>query len=352
MFVHTDTAAVRAGEELNLAALRDYLTGKIAGAEDGIAVEQFPGGHSNLTYLLRIGGKEYVLRRAPLGPVPPKAHDMAREFRVLQAVHPHFPEAPEVYVLCEDAGVIGAVFYLMERRRGIVVRKEIPPQIRAIPDYARKISETLVDTMVRMHAVDIQKHGLTSLGKPEGFVERQVKGWTERWQRSQTTPLPEMDEVAEWMMRTLPRELPPTLVHNDFKLDNIMLDEHDPSRVVAVLDWEMTTVGDPLIDVGLTLCYWGLGGAPHLTGEDAEGMMSGPGWFTREEFVDRYASRTGRDLSAIGWHEVLGYFKLAVILQQIYYRWYKGQTKDDRFRDFDKRVESLARTAARLMEKA
>lgn len=343
-----DTAAVRPGEELDLAALRDYLTGKLEGAAEGVALEQFPGGHSNLTYLLRAGGREYVLRRAPLGPVAPKAHDMAREFRVLQAVHPHFPEAPRPYVLCEDPAVIGAVFYLMERRRGIVIRREIPEAIAGIPNYARRLSETFVDCLVRMHAVDIEKHGLTALGKPAGFVPRQVTGWSERWERAKTAPLPEMDRVIEWLKATAPPELPPTLVHNDFKLDNLMLSE-DARGVAAVLDWEMATVGDPLIDAGLTLCYWALGGAPHLAGN---GFMSAPGWFTREEFIERYAAATGRDMSAINWHEVLGYMKLAVILQQIYYRWYKGQTQDDRFRDFAPRVAMLARTAAELMERA
>ena len=346
--MRTDTAAVRKGEELNLGALTDYLGGKIDGVERGIEVEQFPGGHSNLTYLLEIGGREYVLRRAPLGPVAPKAHDMVREYRVLHAVHPHFPPAPEVYLVCEDSGVIGAPFFLMERRRGIVLRTKVPPEVAAHENYASRISRAFIDCMVRLHSVDVQKHGLTMLGKPEGFVERQVKGWSERWERARTQPSPEMDRVAAWLAATVPPSGAPTLVHNDFKLDNVMLDSNSPDRIEAVLDWEMTTVGDPLCDLGLTLCYWC---STLVPGTSLEAVTTGPGWSTRDEFVARYAEKTGRDVSTLPWHETFGVFKLAVILQQIYYRFWRGQTTDERFRNFDQRVSVLTRLAAQMMEK-
>ncbi|MEO8028280.1 MAG: phosphotransferase family protein, partial [Bryobacteraceae bacterium] len=251
--MHSDTSSVRRGEELNLEVLQSYLTGKIEGAEGGILVEQFPGGHSNLTYLLEIGGKEYVLRRAPLGPVAPKAHDMARESRVLQAIHPHFPPAPEVFLLCEDPSVLGAVFFLMERRRGTIIRDEIPEDIAAQPEYPRRISEALIDCMVQLHAIDIEKTGLIKIGKPEGFLQRQVGGWAERWHRAVLEPQPAMNRVIEFLQGSIPPSGKPTLVHNDFKLDNVMLGQGDPDKVVAVLDWEMTTVGDPLCDLGLTL---------------------------------------------------------------------------------------------------
>jgi aminoglycoside phosphotransferase (APT) family kinase protein len=345
--MHTDTAAVRKGEELNLGALTDHLRGKIEGVEHGIEVEQFPGGHSNLTYLLEIGGREYVLRRAPLGPVAPKAHDMVREYRVLHAVHPHFPPAPEVYLVCEDPAVIGAAFFLMERRRGIVLRTKVPPGVASHQDYASRISRAFIDCMVQLHSVDVEKHGLTSLGKPEGFVERQVKGWSERWERARTQPSPEMDRVAAWLAVTVPPSGPPTLVHNDFKLDNVMLDSNSPDRIEAVLDWEMTTVGDPQCDLGLTLCYWC---STLVPGTSLEAITTGPGWYTRDEFVARYAEKTGRDLSALPWHETFGVFKLAVILQQIYYRFWRGQTTDERFRNFDQRVRVLTGLAAEMME--
>jgi aminoglycoside phosphotransferase (APT) family kinase protein len=345
--MHTDTAAVRKGEELNLDALAGHLRGKIAGVEGGIAVEQFPGGHSNLTYLLNIGGREYVLRRAPLGPVAPKAHDMVREYRVLNAVHPHFPPAPEVYLVCEDPAVIGAAFFLMERRRGIILRDRVPPEVSRHEDYATRISRAFIDCLLQLHAVDVEKFGLTSLGKPEGFVERQVKGWSERWERARTEASPEMDRVMAWLAATVPPSGPPSLVHNDFKLDNVMLDETTPDRIEAVLDWEMTTVGDPLCDLGLTLCYWS---STLIPGTSHQAVTTGPGWFSRDEFVAYYAEKSGRDLFSLVWHEVLGVFKLAVILQQIYYRFWRGQTTDERFRNFDERVKLLTLQAARMME--
>jgi len=333
--MHTDTAVVRKGEELSLGALTDHLRGKIDGVEQGIEVEQFPGGHSNLTYLLRIGGREYVLRRAPMGPVAPKAHDMVREYRVLHAVHPHFPPAPQVYLVCEDPTVIGAPFFLMQRRRGIVLRTQVPPEVAAYENYQGRISRAFIDCLVQLHSVDVEQHGLISLGKPEGFVARQVKGWSERWERARTTPSPEMDRVMVWLAETIPPSGRPTLVHNDFKLDNVMLDETTPDRIEAVLDWEMTTVGDPLCDLGLTLCYWC---STLVPGTSLEAITTGSGWYSRDEFVSRYAEKTGRDVSALPWHEVFGVFKLAVILQQIYFRFWRGQTLDERFRNFDQRV--------------
>lgn len=336
--VTDDVIAVRPGEELDLHSLEGYL------GEGPVELKQFGGGHSNLTYLLKTSANEYVLRRAPLGPVPPKAHDMAREFSVLRALHPVFPQAPRVYRLCEDPAVIGATFYLMERRRGRVFRD--PAEIAA---EGAEISAAIVDTLIELHAVDIEASGLIVLGKPEGFLERQVQGWSERWRRAQTEVVPDADRVIAWLGERRPPALPATLVHNDYKLDNLMFAAGE-ARVEAVLDWEMTTVGDPLADLGLSLCYWQLGGAHSIAGGAAPG---GPaGWFTRDQFVERYAARTGRDLTHLRWHEVLGVFKLAVILQQIYYRYAQGQTRDPRFARFDERVRGLIAQAATLVEGA
>jgi aminoglycoside phosphotransferase (APT) family kinase protein len=341
--MRSETDAVRKGEELPAAALADYLKGKIEGAERGIEIEQFPKGHSNLTYLLRAGGHEYVLRRGPLGPVPPKAHDMARECRVLAAVHPHFPEAPKPYHLCEDPGVIGAVFFIMERRRGHVLRDSAPEEVASLPRYPQRISEAFVDCLARLHAIDVARHGLVALGKPEGFVERQVRGWAERWHRAKTEELPAMNEVIAWLERNLPPSGPPTLVHNDFKLDNVMLRRGEAGAVEAVLDWEMATVGDPLADLGLALCYWAW--APSVPSTAVSALTVQPGWYGRDEFVSRYAEKTGRDVKLVGYHEVLGVFKLAVIIQQIYFRYHRGQTSDERFRVFGERAKALVNLA-------
>lgn len=345
----SDTAPIRPGEELDHSTLNEYLHKHMPEARAGFAIEQFPGGHSNLTYLVRMGTAEYVLRRAPLGPVAPKAHDMAREFKVLAAVHPHFPPAPKPFLLCEDASVIGAVFYLMQRRRGVVLRAEVPAAWSANPAFPQLVSKAFLECLIQLHSVDIIKHGLISLGKPDGFVARQVKGWSERWHRSKTHSLPHMDRVMEYLHQQLPADGPPTLVHNDFKLDNLMLDANDPSRVEAVLDWEMTTVGDPLVDLGLTLCYWDPPDAEVREGP-VPCLTNGPGWMTREELIGQYIERTGRRLDALRYHEILGIFKLAVIVQQIYHRWHNGQTKDQRFATFHKRVHSLVEAAYEKVE--
>jgi aminoglycoside phosphotransferase (APT) family kinase protein len=353
----TDTAPVRTGEELDRERLTGYLRAHLPEAPDHIEIQQFPNGHSNLVYLIRAGAQEYVLRRPPLGPVPPKAHDMAREFRVLDAVHPHFPEAPRVVLLCEDPAVIGATFFLMERRHGIVLRDQPPAEWASVPNYAQLASEAFVDCLVRLHSVDVSLPKIGALGKPEGFVARQVRGWAERWQGAKTEETPAMDLVIEWLYLRVPAAQAATLVHNDFKLDNVMLSA-GADRVEAVLDWEMTTLGDPLSDLGLTLCYWVWASVSEQSGASRNDphpatpvITTKPGWYTRDEFVQRYAQRTGRDVTQVGYYEVLGIFKLAVILQQIYFRFHRGQTRDERFRHFDKRVRALVRLAAEMTDR-
>ena len=344
-----DAAPIREGEQIDSQALAGYLRGKLDGVEQGLTVNQFPGGHSNLTYLVQAGSREYVLRRPPLGPVAPKAHDMAREFTVLRAVHPVFPQAPQAYLLCDDPSVIGAIFFVMERRRGLVLRREIPAPYAGDGGFGPRVSQAFVDCLAALHAVDVSR---LMLGKPGGFLERQVTGWAERWQRAQTEALPQMDQIIAWLTARLPESPPPTLVHNDFKLDNLMLDAADPGRVEAVLDWEMTTVGDPLVDLGCVLCYWPEAGDPPVRRDALSSITTRPGWFTRAQLVERYAARTGRDVSRLGYYEVFGIFKVTVVLQQIYFRYRRGQTHDERFRDFGERVRGLVEVTANLAEKA
>jgi aminoglycoside phosphotransferase (APT) family kinase protein len=354
-----ETAPVRTGEELNVDSLTDYLRGRIEGAEGGITVEQFPSGHSNLTYLLRTnkGGREYVLRRGPLGPVAPKAHDMAREFRLLQMVHPHFPPAPNVFLLCEDPAVLGSAFFVMERRHGIILREAVPSELVGLPNYPQLISEAFIECLAHLHDIDVFKTGLVALGKPEGFLARQVQGWGERWHRAITDDMPnasatKMDGVIGWLADRMPLSPAPSLVHNDYKLDNVMLRAECLPSVAAVLDWEMATVGDPLADLGLALCYWTWAAqAAQLHTHELPSLTSQPGWYTRDQFVQRYAEQTGRDLSQIGYYEVLGVFKLAVILQQIYYRFKRRQTSDPRFQNFDERVHAFIEVASTLTRK-
>jgi aminoglycoside phosphotransferase (APT) family kinase protein len=361
MAASNDSAAVRAGEELDLAALDRYLRGNLIEFDltTQIEVAQFPGGHSNLTYRVGYGEQEFVLRRPPIGPVAPTAHDMPREYKLLAAINPHFPLAPKPMLLCEDPAIIGAPFFLMERRRGFIVRFKVPEQIGERLELRKQLSETVVDTLVALHAVDIQATGIVKIGKPEGFVARQIHGWAERWRRSKTGELTEMDQVIGWLEERIPENTThdATIVHNDFKLDNIMLDLEDPARVVALLDWEMCTVGDPLIDVGLLLTYWTMRGR---TGESEtadqnnslRAVTNGPGWLSRQEIIGRYEAGTGRDLSRIVFYETFARFKVAVVIQQIYFRYVQGQTRDERFRNFDALVKELIQEALELAERS
>ena len=353
--MESDVRYVRSGEDLDWPRLAAWLRERlpacgIPGLDVGgePAIGQFPGGHSNLTYVLTFGNADVVVRRPPFGPVPATAHDMAREFRWLAAMHRVFPLAPRPYVLCEDPGVVGSVFYAMERRRGLVVRSEEPAHVQHA-DARRRISAAMVDALADLHAVDVDRHGLSALGKPAGFVERQVRGWTERWQRAQTARLDEMDALAAWLRDRLPPNPDrPAVVHGDFKLDNVMLDADDVGRVVAVLDWEMGALGDALVDVGILLAYW----APTAPPEQRDALTTvthRSGYFTRDEIVARYAEKSGRDLTNIRYYEVFALFKIAVVIQQIYYRYVNGQTQDARFASFDARVAYLARHAAAMV---
>ena len=348
-----DTSAVRAEEQLDLGALSSYLEREGFSRGQRISVEQFPGGHSNLTYLLKLDGAgEYVLRRPPLGPVAPKAHDMVREFRVLRAVHPVFPPAPKPALLCEDLAVLGAPFYLMERRRGLVIRRENPPEIGDDIRLRRRVGEALLDTLVALHAVDAGLPPVSEIGKPAGFLERQLSGWFGRFQRARTRDLPAMDRLMEWLSARLPAPAGATLLHDDYKLDNVMLDPADPARVVAVLDWEMSALGDPLVDLGILLCYWPEAGDPPERRDSISPVTAMPGWPTRAELVERYAEKTGRDVSRIAYYQIFAIFKVAVVLQQIFHRYYLGQTSDPRFASMEERVLGLVRVATEMMEKA
>jgi aminoglycoside phosphotransferase (APT) family kinase protein len=353
--VQGETRAVRPAEQIDWDALASYLrihlpVQSIPGLDLSREMEiaQFPGGHSNLTYLARFGGAELVVRRPPLGPVAATAHDMAREYRWISALHPFFPLVPRAYLLCEDTSVIGSVFYVMERRRGMIVRHDEPLGLANRPDQRRRVSEALIDTLVDLHAIDVSVGALAALGKPAGFVGRQIRGWTERWQHSKIAEVPEMDALAAWLADRMPPDpLTPSVVHGDFKLDNVMLDPLDPGRMVAVFDWEMSALGDPLVDVGILLAYW-TPAAPPAQRDALTTVTDRPGWLTPQQIVERYAARSGRDLAAIRFYETFALFKIAVVIQQIFFRYSRGQTDDPRFATFGERVASLARHAATL----
>ncbi len=346
----SDVIPVREGEDFDQAALAAYLKGRLEGAERALEVRQFGGGHANLTYLLRFGegedAVEYVLRRPPLGPVAASAHDMHREYRALSALYRGFPLAPRAYLYCDDLSVIGATFFVMERRCGVVVRGVVPPEFGGgkDPEANRKLSRVVVDVLAELHAVDPDEVGLGDIGKPDGFMRRQVEGWAGRFQRAKTREMPLADELARWLLETLPRSPAPTLLHNDWRLDNMAVAPDDPGRCVAVYDWDMCTLGDPLADLGTVLAVWA------DPGEEGVGTQSMPttlpGWLSRAEAAARYAERSGRDLSALPWYVTFGTFKMGVVLQQIYHRFHRGQTRDARFAVFERLADDLFRLAA------
>jgi aminoglycoside phosphotransferase (APT) family kinase protein len=347
-----ETTRVREGEGFDLAAVERYLREHVEGQPEGeLEVRQFPSGASNLTYLLKIADWEGVLRRPPLGPVPPKAHDMGRESRILTKLHEAYPLAPKPYFFCEDESVIGAPFYVMERRQGVVVDDSLPEGVEPSCELCRGISRTVADTLVELHAVDPAASGLGDLGRPEGFLERQVRGWAGRYNEAETDEVEGIKQLTGWLARRIPEGQEPTVIHNDFKLNNLILAPDDLSEVRAVLDWEMATVGDPLFDLAVSLSYWTEPDDPQELKEVMPTVTSTPGFMSRREFMDGYAQSSSRDLSEMHWYMVIAYFKLAVILQQIYARWKRGQTKDTRFADFDRRVRNLILYANDLAER-
>ncbi len=341
---------VRPDERFDEGRLAAWLKGRLEGAERPLEVSQFAGGHANLTFRLRFGSGagavEYVLRRPPLGPVAPGSHDMSREHRVLAVLWQAFPLAPRSYLFCEDASVIGAPFFVMERRRGVVVRGTVPPCFGGGGDPVanRKLSEVVVDVLADFHAADPKRAGLDSLGHPDGFLRRQVEGWAGRFERAKTAANPLADELAKWLLENLPASPEPTLVHNDWRLDNLAVAEDDPGRCVAVYDWDMCTRGDPLADLGTVLSVW-------HDPDESPGFPSAmpvhlPGFLDRHAAARRYAARSGRDGSALGYYVVFGTFKMAVVLQQIYFRYQRGQTQDTRFAGMGEGAKALFRLAA------
>jgi aminoglycoside phosphotransferase (APT) family kinase protein len=345
--VTADTAPIRPEERFDEEAvarhLRTHLPELVGDGPMGFA--QFPGGKANLTYLVSAGETELVLRRPPLGPVAPGSHDMGREHRVLSVLYRAYPPAPRAYLFCDDPAVMDKPFVVMERRRGLVVRGEWPQALDPSDGFRRGVAAGLVDRLADLHMVDFAALGLGDLGKPEGFGARQVRGWIERWERSRSEAVPEMDELGMRLGSRVPAPQRAVLLHNDFKLDNTMLDS--AGEVVAVMDWDMATLGDPLIDLGTTLSYWdGAGGVMDLVAADSVALGD---VMDHRAVAERYAARTGLDLADLDWYRALGSFRIAVIVQQIYVRYLRGQTSDVRFAGLGAVVAPLARAGLELI---
>ncbi len=336
-------SAIRFGEELNVATLEPYLRNHFPGEPGALEVRQFPAGHSNLTYSLHLGAKELVLRRPPFGSKVKSAHDMSREFRVLSKLHTVYSPAPEVLLYCDDDSVIGVPFYVMQPVHGIILRRKLPQGLDFSAEKARRLSESFIDNLVRLHRVDYAAAGLADLGKPEGYLERQVRGWTERYFGSKTHDYPEVEKLSGWMQEHLPATKTVSLIHNDYKYDNVVLDPSDITKIVGVLDWEMCTIGDSLTDLGTALAYWVDKTDPEVTQQNRWGPTTERGSFTRAEIVHHYAQKTGCDTSHIAFYLTFARFKLAVIVQQIYYRYHQGLTKDTRFATMPATIQMLLR---------
>lgn len=348
----SDTIPIRQGEELDASAIENYLRKYLPNLPDeNLTIEQFSFGRSNLTYQLKMGEWEAVLRRPPLGPVAPRAHDMEREYKILKEISPHFGPAPKPYLFADES-VIGTPFFVMERKHGIVLDTDFPEGIIPTKEVCRNLSETMVDHLVELHSIDYTKTRLIEMTKPEGFMERQVNGWIRRYERAETDIVEGVERLKQWMLSNVSESVTPAIIHYDYKLNNSMFNS-EMTKMVGLFDWEMTTVGDPLADLGVAMSYW-------IEPDDSELLQKGmgktpitaiPGFLTRDEFMERYAVKSGRDLANMNFYQTFAYFKLAVICQQIYYRWKKGQTKDDRFAHLDAFVSSLIQYALYTAEK-
>jgi aminoglycoside phosphotransferase (APT) family kinase protein len=343
----------RPGEELALDRLAPYLKAAVPGLDGELEALQFPAGHSNLTYLLRIGDRELVMRRPPFGKKPKSGHDMKREYTVLSALHGSYPYAPKPLAYCEDEEVLGCPFYVMERLHGIIVRRLFPPGVLQSPADAREVFENLIDVLVELHTLDYRAIGLGDFGRPEGYVERQVTGWCARYQRVRTPDVPDFEHVMSWLVEKMPaRSARSSIIHNDYRLDNVVLDPEQPTRIIGVLDWEMATIGDPLMDLGETLAYWMQRDDP----PELQGMRMCPthvkGALTRDEVVERYARGTGIGVDLLDFYYCFGLFRNAVISQQIYYRYFRGQSHDLRFGMFGHSVAALERVCRDIIDRS
>lgn len=336
-------ASIRQGEELDLGKLEPFLRSHFPNEAENFSVLQFPSGHSNLTYYLKLGHRTMVLRRPPFGSKVKSAHDMRREYQVLSKLHDAYPPAPKVLLYSDDSSILGTPFYLMEPINGVILRKDPPSGLPFTADTAHTLCASFIDNLAQLHSIDFAAVGLADLGKPQGYLERQVRGWIERYHGSKTHDLPEVDQISSWMQQNLPSSNCATLIHNDYKFDNVIFDRDDLNKIIGVLDWEMCTLGDPLSDLGTTLAYWVEAGDSDDLQKLRWGPTNYPGSMTRNELVQRYAQTAGRDVSDMAFYVVFARFKVAVIVQQIYYRYHIGLTRDPRFAVMPEVVRTLFR---------
>jgi aminoglycoside phosphotransferase (APT) family kinase protein len=344
---------IRKGEELDVGQLASYLESLWPGEVGGeLAVRQFQAGFSNLTYWVKWGEREMVLRRPPFGASAKGGHDMGREYRVQRQLQGFFDKVPEVYAYCEDLGVLGAPFYLMERVKGDIVRKSRnKPAPEAAPERYQALAKGWLDTLIELHQVDYQRAGLGELGRPQGYNQRQVHGWAKRYENAKTGEVPEIEQVIKWLQQHIPEESATTLIHNDYKYDNIVVAPDDWGQVRAVLDWEMTTLGDPIMDLGTSLAYWVNPEDPPFEQSFSSLPTFLPGNPKRSEVVGRYFQKSSLPERDFLFYYVYGLFKVTVIAQQIFFRYKKGFTKDPRFSKLDEMAKFCCQKGLRSLQK-
>lgn len=342
---------IRQGEELPEKKLLAFIQEKIPDIQDPVVIQQFPHGHSNLTYLISAGDRQMVLRCPPRGTKAKTAHDMGREFRILSALEKVYPYCPKPLVYSEDETILGNPFYLMERIQGIIIRRDFPVQMNMTPADTTRLFETLLQVQYELHAIDFEGIGLGNFGKPKGYVKRQVEGWSRRYRAARTPDVPDGEAIMNWLLKTMPPDTSsPAIIHNDFKFDNVILDPENPLKIIGVLDWEMATIGDPLMDLGSSLGYWVEPDDPQEMQPWRMGPTNVPGALTRKEMKELYESLSGRTIHNFDFYYGFGLFRLAGIVQQIYYRYYHGQTKDQRFQSFASSVHALIKAATMLIK--
>ncbi len=336
--------AVRAGEEVDVAKVTAYLQSKGMALEGTPELQQFPGGASNLTYLLRYANADLILRRPPFGHIAKSAHDVVREAVIMQKLKPVYPKVPVIHAICEDTEVIGAPFYVMERLVGNIPRQNLSPELGLDEAKTGQLCLNVLDTFIELHQLDPAKAGLDTLGKGEGYVGRQVDGWIKRYRAARTDDVGDFEAVMAWLVDKQPKtEVAIRLIHNDFRFDNVVLDVHDPLKVIGVLDWEMATLGDPLMDLGSALAYWVQADDDPVFQQSRRQPTNAPGMLTRDEVIAYYGERTGLSVANFDFYIVYGLFRLAGIAQQIYKRYSEGNAKNPAFASFGFFVNYLAK---------
>lgn len=324
----------RAGEELDIAAVDRWLKDQVADLHGQPEVAQYSGGASNWTYRLKYPGHDLILRRPPAGTKAKSAHDMGREYNIQKALRPHYPYVPRMIAYCQDEEPIGAEFYVMERVAGIIPRANLPRGLNLSEEQTRQLCLNVVDRLIDLHQIDYQAAGVDFLFRGDGYARRQIEGWSKRFINARTWNVSRAQYVLKWLQEHIPEDCAHCIIHNDWRFDNVVLNSDDPTQVIGVLDWEMATIGDPLMDLGNTLAYWVHADDDRLRRATRRQPTHLPGMLRREEVVEYYLDRTGRNIDNWVFYEVYGLFRLAVIVQQIYYRYHHQQTRNPAFRRF------------------